>query len=359
MREIRVAIAGVGNCASALIQGLSYYRDSDGEETPLGLMHTDFGGYKMSDIRPVAAFDVDKDKIGKDLAEAIFTPPNCCYRFAKVPPTGVKVSPAPVGDGVAPHMRRKFKVYDERRLGASDVVETLKKTRAEILVSYLPVGSAKSTRHYTEACLEAGCAFINCIPEFIASDPKWAGRFEKAGLPVAGDDIKSQVGATIVHRALANLLVERGVRIDETYQMNLGGNTDFLNMTVEERLTAKRRSKTEAVKSLIPYEVPTRIGPSDYVPFLGDKKVCYIHIKGRKFGDAPLRIDLKLSVEDSPNSAGVVVDVVRATKLALDRGVGGPLESISAYAFKRPPLQAPDSVARGWVEEFIQGRRPR
>jgi len=358
LNEVRIAIAGVGNCASALIQGVEYYRNAKENEVVPGLMHVNFGGYHVRDIKFVAAFEINKLKIGKDLSEAIFTEPNCCAKFAEVPKLGVKVSPGPILDGVAPHMREAFKVYDEKEAFAN-VVETLKTAKADMLINFLPVGSHEAARFYANACLEAGCAFVNCIPEFIATDPNWAKKFEVKGLPVAGDDIKSQIGATILHRSIVNLCLNRGVIVDETYQLNLGGNTDFLNMTVEERLKTKRISKTEAVTSLVPYKVPTRIGPSDYVPFLGDKKICYINLRGRKFGDQPVRIVVKLEVEDSPNSAGVVIDVVRAVKLALDRGIAGALISISAYAFKHPPVQVPDSKAKEWVEEYIKGKRER
>jgi len=359
LTEIRVAIVGVGNSASALIQGVEYYKNAKEGETIPGLMHVNFGGYHVRDIKFVAAFDVDKNKIGKDLAEAIFTKPNCCAKFANVPPLGVKVSPGPVLDGVAKHMRETFNVYSENEVKPADVASVLKDSKAEILINYLPVGSHDATRSYAQAALDAGCAFINCIPEFIASDPTWSRKFEERGLPVAGDDVKSQLGATILHRNLVRLCVDRGVIVDETYQLNLGGDTDFLNMTVEERLKTKRISKTEAVKSLVPYDVPTRIGPSDYVPFLGNKKICYIWLKGRKFGDRPLTITVKLEVEDSPNSAGVVIDVIRAVKLALDRKIAGPLISISSYAFKHPPVQVPDPTAKEWVEEYIRGKRER
>jgi len=359
LAEIRVALVGVGNSASALVQGVEYYKNVKEGETVPGLMHVNFGGYHIRDIKFVAAFDVDKNKIGKDLAEAIFTKPNCCAKFANVPPLGVKVSPGPVLDGVAKHMRETFNVYDENEVQPADIASVLKEADAEILINYLPVGSRNATRFYAQAALDAGCAFINCIPEFIASDPAWGRKFEERGLPVAGDDIKSQLGATILHRNLVRLCVDRGVIVDETYQLNLGGDTDFLNMTVEERLKTKRISKTEAVKSLVPYDVPTRIGPSDYVPFLGNKKICYIWLKGRKFGDRPLTITVKLEVEDSPNSAGVVIDVIRAVKLALDRKIAGPLISISSYAFKHPPIQVPDPTAKEWVEEYIKGKRER
>ena len=359
MQKIRVAIIGVGNSASALIQGVEYYKDARENARVPGLMHVNFGGYHIKDVKFVAAFEVNKKKIGKDLAEAIFTEPNCCAKFAEVPRLGVKVSPAPILDGVAEHMKETFNVYGDGEIKPVNVVEILKESRAEILVNYLPVGSRDAARFYAQASLDAGCAFINCMPEFIASDSAWAKKFEKKRLPVAGDDVKSQVGATILHRNLARLCVDRGVIIDETYQLNLGGDTDFQNMTVEERLKTKRISKTEAVTSLVPYDLPTRIGPSDYVPFLGNKKICYLWLKGRKFGDRPLTITVKLEVEDSPNSAGVVIDVIRAVKLALDRKIAGQLISMSAYAFKHPPIQVPDPVAKEWVEEYIKGKRER
>jgi myo-inositol-1-phosphate synthase len=359
MPKIRVALVGVGNSASALIQGVHYYKDVKEDSMVPGLMHVNFGGYLIRDIEFVAAFEVNEKKIGKDLAEAIFTEPNCCAEFAKVPPLQVNVSPAPVMDGAATHMKKIFHVYDEKAVKPVDVSETLEKSKAEILVNYLPVGSKDATRFYAQAALNAGCAFINCMPEFIASDGAWTKKFEEKGLPIAGDDVKSQVGATILHRSLARLCVDRGVLVDETYQLNLGGDTDFQNMTVEERLKTKRVSKTEAVTSQVPYDLPTRIGPSDYVPFLRNKKICYLWLKGRKFGDRPLTITVKLEVEDSPNSAGVVIDVIRAVKLALDRKISGQLLSISAYAFKHPPIQISDSAAKQSVEEFIQGKRKR
>jgi len=359
LQKIRVAIIGVGNSASALIQGVEYYKDARENARVPGLMHVNFGGYHIKDVKFVAAFEVNKKKIGKDLAKAIFTEPNCCAKFAEVPRLGVKVSPAPILDGVAEHMKETFNVYGDGEIKPVNVVEILKESRAEILVNYLPVGSRDATRFYAQASLDAGCAFINCMPEFIASDSAWAKKFEEKGLPVAGDDVKSQVGATILHRNLARLCVDRGVIIDETYQLNLGGDTDFQNMTVEERLKTKRISKTEAVTSLVPYDLPTRIGPSDYVPFLGNKKICYVWLKGRKFGDRPLTITVKLEVEDSPNSAGVVIDVIRAVKLALDRKIAGQLISISSYAFKHPPIQVPDSKAKEWVEGYINGKRER
>lgn len=354
-----MALVGVGNSASALVQGVQYYKDAKEDVTVPGLMHVNFGGYHVRDVKFVAAFEVNKNKIGKDLSEAIFTAPNCCAKFADVPKLGVEVSPAPALDGVAEHMKEVFSVYEEGEVKPADVAEVLKESKAEILVNYLPVGSRNAARFYAQAALDAGCAFINCMPEFIGSDFGWGKKFGERGLPVAGDDIKSQLGATILHRNLAKLCVDRGVIIDETYQLNLGGDTDFLNMTVEERLRTKRISKTEAVTSLVPYDLPTRIGPSDYVPFLGNKKICYVWLKGRKFGDRPLTVMVKLEVEDSPNSAGVVIDIIRAVKIALDRKIAGQLLSISSYAFKHPPIQVPDSLARQSVEEYIQGKRER
>ena len=358
MAEIRVAIAGVGNCASALVQGVHYYRNAKETDIVPGLMHVKFGKYHIRDVRFVAAFDVNRDKIGKDLSEAIFAFPNCCAKFVEsIPKLDAKVYAAPSLDGVGPHMKKQFKADSKEAL--ADVTQVLKDVDADMLVNFLPVGSYEATRFYAQAALDAGCAFVNCIPEFIASDKQWAAKFEKAGLPIAGDDVKSQLGATILHRTLIRLFVDRGVIVDETYQLNIGGNTDFQNMTLEGRLKTKRISKTEAVTSMVPYQVPTRIGPSDYIPFLKDKKICYIHIKGRKFGNQPVTVHAKLEVEDSPNSAGMVIDVVRAVKLALDRGIAGPLISISSYAFKHPPVQVEDHIAKRWVEEFIQGKRDR
>ncbi|KON32279.1 inositol-3-phosphate synthase [miscellaneous Crenarchaeota group-1 archaeon SG8-32-3] len=359
MPEIRVALVGVGNSASALIQGTQYYKDAKENTTVPGLMHVNFGGYHIRDMKFVAAFEVNKDKIGKDLSEAIFTKPNCVVKIADVPHLNVKVSSAPIMDGVAPHMREVFNVYDEKAEGSTDVVQVLKDTKAQVLVNYLPVGSREATRFYAQCAMDAGCAFVNCMPEFIASNKDWAEKFEHAGLPVLGDDIKSQVGATILHRSLVRLCLDRGVIVDETYQLNLGGDTDFLNMTVEERLKTKRVSKTEAVTSLVPYELPTRIGPSDYVHFLNNKKICYITLKGRKFGDRPITINAKLEVEDSPNSGGVVIDLIRAAKIALDRKITGSLLSMSSYAFKHPPIQVPDPQARQWTEDWIAGKRDR
>ena len=302
-----------------------------------------------------------KTKSARTSGDAIWVKPNCCEKFADVPKLGVKVSPAPILDGVAPHMRETFNVYDDTKTPKDSVVKILKETKTQVLVNYLPVGSHDAVRFYAQCAIDAGCAFVNCMPEFIGSDStkEWPAKFEKAGLPVLGDDIKSQVGATILHRQLVRLCLDRGVIVDETYQLNLGGDTDFQNMTVEGRLKSKRISKTEAVTSLVPYALPTRIGPSDYVPFLKNKKICYISLKGRKFGDRPINISVKLEVEDSPNSAGVVIDLIRAAKIALDRKIAGALLSMPSYAFKHPPIQIPDSQARQWTEDWIAGKRER
>ena len=359
MGKIRVAIAGIGNCASSLIQGVFYYKDAKDDAKVPGLMHVRFGPYHVRDIEFVAAFEVDQRKIGKDLSEAIFAGNNCVPKFADVPKLGVKVLPGPILDGVGEHMKNAFSPYDENSMKSVNVADVLKEVGADMLINFLPVGSYHATRYYANACLEAGCAFVNCIPEFIASDSEWAKKFEEKGLPVAGDDIKTQLGATILHRTLVQLMKDRGIKVKKTYQLNIGGNTDFLNMTVEERLKFKRISKTEAVTSLLNKNIPTRIGPSDYVPFLGDTKIAYIYIEGEKFGGFPVTIEAKLTVADSPNSAGVVIDVIRAVKIALDRGVKGQLISISAYAFKHPPVQVPDYLAKQWVEDFIAGKRER
>lgn len=366
-REIRIAIAGVGNCTSALVQGAYYYKNINSNDDLIpGLMHNVLGGYKLSDIKFVAAFDVDKRKVGKDLSEAIFSKPNCTTLFQpEIPKQGVTVQKGPVLDGVASHMKdypaEQTFIVDEKA-SAVDVVKELKKSRAEILLNYLPVGSQQAVEYYANACLEAGIALINCMPVFIASNNEWAKRFEAKGLPVVGDDVKSQVGATITHRVLTKLFADRGVKIDRTYQLNTGGNTDFLNMLERSRLKSKKISKTESVQSQLPIPLEPEnihIGPSDYVPWQKDNKVCFIRIEGRKFGDVPLEFEARLSVEDSPNSAGVAIDAIRCCKLALDRGIAGPLKSISAYVMKHPPQQFPDNVAREMVEQFIKGERER
>ncbi len=357
MGKLNVAIAGVGNCASSLVQGVEYYKDAkEGAPVP-GLMHVDFGGYHVGDIDFSAAFDVDANKVGKDLSEAIFTKPNCTEKFSEVPPLDVEVLKGQSKDGLGKYLKGKIPVEKTRE--PVNVAKVLQETDTDVLINYMPVGSFEATRYYAKQAIKANVGFVNCIPEFVVSDKEWAKKFEDAGIPCAGDDIKSQVGATILHRTITNLLKDRGVKVEESFQLNVGGNTDFLNMLEEERLSTKRTSKTEAVSSQVPYEVPLRIGPSDYIPFLDDNKVCYIYVKGKKFGDVSLTIDAKLSVEDSPNSAGVVIDAIRAVKLAQDREVGGPLTSISSYSFKHPPEQMTDPEAKEAVEEFIEGERER
>jgi myo-inositol-1-phosphate synthase len=346
------------------VQGIYYYRNKKPEDA-IGLMHWEIGGYEPGDIEVVAAIDVDRRKVGKDVAEAIFAPPNNTTVFMKdIPPTGVKVVMGEVMDGVAPHMKdypedMTFVVADDK---PADIVKVLKESGAQIALNYLPVGSEDATRYYAECCLEAGVAFINCMPVFIASDPTWAKKFKDKGIPIVGDDIKAQIGATITHRTLAKLFADRGVKLDHTYQMNTGGNTDFLNMLARERLKSKKISKTEAVQSVLPQRMDPRdihIGPSDFIPWLKDNKICFLRMEGRIFGDVPMHLELRLSVEDSPNSAGCAIDAIRCCKLALDRGISGPLLSISAYTMKHPPEQYPDNVARQMVEEFIEGKRER
>jgi myo-inositol-1-phosphate synthase len=366
-KKIKVAIVGVGNCASSLVQGIYYYKKNQNANVN-GLMFEDVGGYKPYDVEVVAAWDIDARKVGKDLSEAIFSPPNCTAIFERdIPKKGVKVRMGKVLDGLAEHMKhyppeRSFVLAEEKEDELEDVVRVLKETGAEILINYVPVGSEQAARFYAEACLKAGVSFINGMPAFIVSDPEWAERFEKEGIPVVGDDIKSQVGATILHRSLVQLFIDRGVKIERTYQLNFGGNTDFLNMLERERLKTKKQSKTQAVSSLIPYpisEYDIHIGPSDWVPWLNDRKIAYIRIEGKQFGDVPMYVELKLDVEDSPNSAGSMMDAIRCCKLARDRGIGGPLYSISAYTMKHPPVQYPDFQARKMVEEFIRGERER
>lgn len=360
MKEIRLAIAGVGNCASSLLQGLAYYGEPDHEEA-LGLMHAELGGYRPVDIHVVAAFDIDKRKVGRPLEDAVFAPPNCTKIFHReIPPTDVTVQMGPVLDGVADHMadypdERAFRVADQE---PCDVVQVLRESGAEVLVCYLPVGSEEGVRHYARACLEARLAMVNCVPVFIASHPEWAEEFRERGLPVVGDDIKSQVGATIVHRVLTRLFSDRGVRLDRTYQLNTGGNTDFLNMLEQTRLKSKRISKTESVQSQAGARLQAEnihIGPSDYVPWQLDNKVCFLRMEGRGFGGVPLELELRLSVEDSPNSGGVVIEAVRYAKVALDREIGGPLVEASAYTMKHPPKQMRDSEARDLCNRFISG----
>ena len=350
---VRVAIVGAGNCASALVQGVHKYRDASPDAFVPGLMHVDLGGYHVRDIRFVAAFDVDARKVGRDLAEAIFAEPNNTVRFAEVPPLGVRVSRGRTLDGVGQYLSEVIRPSAEPEV---DVAGVLRQTRADVLVNYLPVGSEQATRWYMEQALAAGCAVVNCIPVFIAREASWRRRFEEQGLPIIGDDIKSQVGATIVHRILARLFRDRGVRLERTSQLNVGGNTDFLNMLERSRLESKKISKTTSVTSQLEDELEPRdihVGPSDYVPWLTDRKWAHIRLEGRSFGDVPLNLELKLEVWDSPNSAGVVIDAVRCARLALDRGLSGALEGPSAYFMKSPPVQHRDEVARLMVETFI------
>jgi myo-inositol-1-phosphate synthase len=354
-RKVRIAIAGVGNCASSLVQGLEFYRTADPSQDVPGLMHVDLGGYHVGDVEVVAAFDVDAKKVGRDVAEAIAAEPNNTIRFADVPPLGVTVSRGRTLDGLGEYYRAVITESDDPE---ADVMQVLRDARADVLVSYLPVGSEQAARFYATCALEAGVAFVNCLPVFIASDPGWATRFADAGIPIVGDDIKSQVGATITHRVLAKLFEDRGAHLDRTYQLNFGGNMDFMNMLERSRLVSKKISKTQSVQSQL--DVPLdqdaiHIGPSDHVPWLEDRKWAMIRLEGRNFGDVPISIEMKLEVWDSPNSAGVVIDAVRCAKLALDRGMGGPLIGPSAYFMKSPPVQFSDEAAREMVEAFIQG----
>ncbi|MFM8303084.1 MAG: inositol-3-phosphate synthase [Actinomycetota bacterium] len=356
-KSVRVAIAGVGNCASSLVQGVEYYRDAAADEQVPGLMHVVLGGYHVRDVEFVAAFDVDADKVGLDLGKAVFAGQNNTVKFAEVPDLGVTVLRAPTLDGLGEYYRE---VVEESPAEPVDVAQALRDAKADVLVSYLPVGSEDAQRYYAQACLDAGVGFVNAIPVFIASNPEWAAKFEAAKLPIVGDDIKSQVGATIVHRILARLFEDRGMALDHTYQLNFGGNMDFKNMLERKRLQSKKISKTQSVTSQITQGIDARdvhIGPSDHVPWLDDRKWCYIRLEGRNFGDVPLNLELKLEVWDSPNSAGVIIDAVRCAKVALDRGIGGPLLGPSAYFMKSPPVQYRDEEARVMVEEFAQGSR--
>ena len=353
-RRVRVGIVGVGNCASSFVQGLTYYRDAKSNEPVPGLMNADVGGYHISDVEISSAFDVNANKVGRDVANAIFVKPNNTHRFATVAETGVTVQRGPVLDGIGRFLEDDVPISEEPE---AEVADVLKKSRTDVVVSYLPVGSQKASEWYAKQAIEAGCGFVNCIPVFIASDPAWHRRFETAGLPVIGDDIKSQVGATILHRVLANLFRERGVRLDRTYQLNVGGNTDFKNMLERERLTSKKISKTQAVTSQ--FDVPldsdnVHVGPSDHVPWLTDRKLAYIRLEGTTFGGVPLSAEVRLEVWDSPNSAGVVIDAVRCAKLAMDRGVGGALTGPSSYFMKSPPKQFTDEEARRKTHAFIK-----
>ena len=353
MAKIKVAIAGVGNCASALVQGIHYYSKKGPDE---GLTYWDVGGYTPRDIEFVAAFDVNSKKVGKDLSQAILQHPNNTPKIVDVPKMDVRVKKGPVLDGIGKYLKDVIPVSGEPD---EDVVKELKDSGAEMLLNYLPVGSTKASGNYAEAAMKAGAAFVNAIPVFIASEKAWSERFAAAGLPVAGDDVMSQVGATVLHKTLVKMAVDRGVKVDETYQLNIGGDTDFLNMLEESRLKDKRESKTSAVRAMSPYEVPTRIGPSDYVPFLDNDKVCYIWLKGRYFGGTVVKMDVKLHVVDAYDSGGVMVDAIRGTRLALDRGVSGQLESLSAFCFKHPPVQMPYPAAKTAFEEFTSGKRER
>jgi myo-inositol-1-phosphate synthase len=356
-KKIRIAIVGVGNCASSLVQGLTYYKDTNKNDTIVGLMHPVLGGYSIGDIEVVAAFDVNATKVGKDLAEAIYAKPNNTVVFAKVPKTGVIVQNAQVLDGIGEYLQDVVKPANK---DIPDPVEVLKKAKAEVLVCYLPVGSQEAVEYWAEVCLQAKAGMVNCLPVFIASDPTWRKKFIDAQVPIVGDDIKSQVGATIVHRVLANLFLDRGMPIDHTYQLNVGGNTDFQNMLERKRLISKELSKTRAVtsqldihdESIEPEDI--HIGPSDWVPWLKDNKVAFIRIESRHFGDVPMHIEARLSVQDSPNSAGVVIDALRCCKLALDNKLGGPLIEPSSYFMKSPPVQFTDAIAREKVEDFIE-----
>jgi myo-inositol-1-phosphate synthase len=353
--KIRVAIVGVGNCASSLVQGRYYYeKTKDGDHVP-GLMHVNLGGYRIRDIEFVAAFDIDKTKVGKDLSEAVFAGQNNTFKFSDVPHTGVTVDRGMTHDGLGKYLSQ---VIEKAPGPTADVVGILKERKVDVMVSYLPVGSEEATKWYVEQALQAGVGFINAIPVFIGREPYWQRRFAERGLPIIGDDIKSQVGATITHRVLTRLFMDRGVRIDRTYQLNFGGNTDFLNMLERERLESKKISKTNAVTSMLDYPMAPEnihVGPSDYVPWLLDRKWCYIRMEGTTFGDVPLNAEMKLEVWDSPNSAGVVIDAIRCCKLGLDRGLGGTLVAPSAYFMKSPPKQIPDDKARDGVEAFITG----
>jgi len=356
MQKINVAIIGVGNCASALVQGVHYYRKvKEGESVP-GLMHINLGGYHINHINFVAAFDIDKNKVGKDLSEAIYTKPNNTFKFCEVPSTGVKVARGMTHDGLGKYLSQ---IITKSSGATADIVGILKETKTNVVVNFLPVGSEEATKWYIEQVLAAGCGFVNCIPVFIAREPYWYKRFADVGLPVIGDDIKSQVGATITHRVLTRLFRDRGVRLEKTYQLNFGGNTDFYNMLERERLESKKISKTNAVTSQLDYEIAKDniyVGPSDYVPWLLDRKFCYIKMEGRTFGDVPLNIELKMEVWDSPNSAGVVIDAIRCCKLAIDRGLSGTIVAPSSYFMKSPPIQYSDDEAHRRVENYIAGK---
>src|SRR3954463_11868094 len=355
MGSVRVAIVGVGNCASSLVQGVEYYRKADPNDRVPGLMHVTFGEYHVSDVEFVAAFDVDAKKVGRDLAEAIVASENNTIKLCDVPPTGITVQRGPTMDGLGKYYLQTIEESDEQPV---DVVQALKNVRADVLICYLPVGSEDAAKFYAQCAIDAGVGFVNCLPVFIAGTKEWADKFTAAGVPIVGDDIKSQVGATITHRVLAKLFEDRGVILDRTYQLNVGGNMDFMNMLERDRLESKKISKTQSVTSNLEHDLGKRnvhIGPSDYVQWLDDRKWAYVRLEGRAFGDVPLTLEYKLEVWDSPNSAGVIIDAVRAAKIAKDRGVGGPIISASTYLMKSPPVQMPDDEGRARVEAFIRG----
>lgn len=354
--SIRVAIAGVGNCASSLVQGVEYYQDAKDDDKIPGIMHANFGGYRIRDVEFVTAFDVDSLKVGKDLSEAIFASQNNTYKFCDVPDKGVEVLRGPTGDGLGEYYSKMITESDAEPV---DVAQVLRDKKVDVLVSYLPVGSEQADKAYATAAIEAGCAFVNCLPVFIASDPEWAQKFRDAGLPIVGDDIKSQVGATITHRVMARLFEDRGVRLDRTYQLNVGGNMDFMNMLQRSRLESKKVSKTRAVTSIVPHDMDSHdvhIGPSDYVAWLDDRKLAFVRLEGTTFGDVPLNLEYRLEVWDSPNSAGIVIDALRAAKIALDRHLAGPVLAPSSYFMKSPAVQHEDNEARQLVEDYIAGK---
>ncbi len=355
-KKVRVAIIGVGNCASSFVQGLTYYKDADPQDVVPGLMHVELGGYHIRDIEISAAFDIDVEKVGKDVSQAIFSGQNNTVKFSDVPKLGVKVERGMTHDGLGKYLKE---VITKAPGQTADIVQILKETKTDVVVNYLPVGSEEATRWYTEQILAAGCAMVNCMPVFIAREDYWGKRFEKAGVPVIGDDIKSQVGATIIHRVLTRLFRDRGVEIENMYQLNFGGNTDFLNMLERDRLVSKKISKTNSVRSQLDHPLDDKhihIGPSDYVPWLNDRKWAFIRVEGKSFGDVPLNVELKLEVHDSPNSAGIVIDAVRCCKVGMDRGLSGALEGPSAYFMKSPPRQVSDALAHDMTEDFVHGR---
>jgi myo-inositol-1-phosphate synthase len=357
MAKVKIAVAGIGNCASALLQGITYYKSHRAPEEIIGITQYDLAGMTPSDIEIVAAFDVNRDKVGRDVSEAIFAKPNNTVKITDVEQLGVKVQRGPILDGIGKYLKPVVKISEEPEV--SSVAQAIRDSGAEMLVNYLPVGSTNAVQLYAHEAIKAGVAFVNAMPVFIASDAGWQKKFSDAGLATAGDDVMSQLGATVLHKTIVKLCVDRGVKVDETYQLNIGGDTDFLNMLEESRLIDKRISKTSAVRAMSSYEIPTRIGPSDYVPFLENDKICYVWLKGRYFGNIPLSIDLKLHVVDAYDSAGVMVDAIRGTKIGIDRQISGQLESISAFCFKHPPVQMPYNEAKQAFLDFAEGKRER